>query len=157
MKEFLFRKNLWTLDFITSIIFAIGFGYCINYISDNTEDSEKADLIVGILAYILTFALALGAQKRYGKLPSWAWLGVFGALLRIVILMLLHLPQLVQYELKYSPSFSIAVRDIFHDLFMGITFNWIVWGILCLLCIFTVRIVAYIFRSLYLQFEKYES
>lgn len=154
MREFILKKNLWTLDFITSIIFAIYFGYRINLIDDSPAYYEQRDLIIGVLAYIITFVLALYLQKKIVWLPSWAWLSMFGALIRILFLTLLDLPQLVEYKLKYSPSFWTGTFDLISDLFIGITFNWISWAIAGLFCIFTVRIITYLFQTIILLFVK---
>jgi hypothetical protein len=139
MKEFIFRKNLWILDFIVSMTFAVGYGYCFYLISDNAEWSKKIDLLFGALAYAVTFVSAFVLRKRYAGIPSWAWLGVFAALLRVLILESIWLP----VHLNYPRGHFVMV----YDLFVGTAVNWIFWAIPCLLCIFSVRTVAYLFRN----------
>ena len=154
MREFVLKKNLWTLDFITSIIFAILFGYGINLIADSPAYYEQRDLIIGVLAYIIAFIIAFYLQKKIVWLPSWAWLGIFGAFIRILLLMVLHLPQLVEHRLKYSHSFTKGFLDIISDLLIAIAFNWILWGLVGLMCIFTARIIIFLFQTFNKRINK---
>jgi hypothetical protein len=154
MKEFILRKNLWTLDFITSIIYALCHGYFYILLTDNPEWYEKRVLIYGVLTYIFTFVLALCLRKRFVWLPSWAWLGIFGALIRILFLQLLHFPRLLDWHIKYSSSFCNGIYEIISDEFNIITLNWVIWAIAGLLCIFTVRVIAYLFQTIYISYYK---
>lgn len=154
MKEFLFRKNLWTLDFLTSIIYAFCHGYFFISMTDDPEWYEKRVLIYGVLTYAFTFVLALNLRKRFGWIPSWAWLGIFGALIRILFLQLTSFHRELEYQLKYSSSFWEGVYKIISDELIIITLHWIIWAIAGLFCIFTVRIIAYLFQTLYISYNK---
>lgn len=157
MKEFLFRKNLWTIDFITSIIYALCHGYFFNLIIDNPEWYEIRILIYGVSAYVFTFFLALYLQKKVVWLPSWAWLGIFGTLIHVLFLKLTTFHREIDYQLKYSSSFLEAVSKIIFYLFSSIMLRWIVWAILVLICIFTVRFFMYLFFANYISYNKYKT
>ncbi len=154
MKDFLFRKNLWMMDFITSIIYAFCFSCFLISMTDNPEWDEERVLIYGVLPYVFTFFLALYLRKKIVWLPSWAWLGIFGALIRILFLKLISFHKEIEHQLKYSSSFLNRFSSIITYYFISITVHWIVWAVVGLLCIFTVRLVAYLFRSIYISYDK---
>jgi hypothetical protein len=154
MKEFILRKNLWMMDFITSIIYAFCFSCFLISMTDNPEWDVKRLLIYGVLPFVFTFFLALCLRKKIVWLPSWAWLGIFGGLIRILFIKLITVHKAIEYELKYSSSFLDGFFDIISYDFMTIILHWIVWSVVGLLCIFTVRLVAYLFRSIYISYNK---
>ena len=143
MKDFLFKKNLWMLDSITSISFSFVFGFLI--LKDSVTGKPRwAGILFGTLTYFLTFILAIILQKKISWLPSWAWLGVFGALFRIVSSIIIYSPRSWNYYQKFSASHVEAIQEFTLDILKGTVFNWLGWAIPCLIAIFAVRFFAYI-------------
>ena len=127
MKEFLFKKNLWILDLIASISFIFIFGFLL--LRDSvTGKPNWASILYGVLSYFLTFILAIILQRKIFWLPSWIWLGIFGALIRIVFL------EIICFPICWSS-----------DILKVVAFNWVFWAIPCLIAIFAVRFLAYVY------------
>ena len=141
--NFLFKKNLWILDFITTICFATYIGYRVNTGSIIGPDQRTHwdRVFIEVLAYVFTFFLALILQRQYlwmQKMRSWFWLAVVGALLRILFMI------------------AVDFRGPLFDLIPAISFNWIFCSMIGLICIFGVRLLAYPFWAFYTVREKYK-
>ncbi len=139
MINFLFKKNLWTLDLIISIGFSLFSGYILLRDSLTGEPNWEA-ILYGTLAYIFTFTLAISLQRKISWLRSWIWLGIIGALIRIIFLQLIHFPKLLEYHQRYSPNILGAIKKISSDILIGTTFNWAFWAISGLTFIFRSQI-----------------
>ena len=139
--NFLFQKNLWTLDFITTICFATYVGYKVNTGSliGINEETRWNRVFLEVLAYVFTFFLAFILQRQYPWMRSWFWLAVVGALLRILFIT------------------AVDFRGSLHDLIVGVIFNWIFCSVIGLICIFGVRFLAYPFWFFYTSRDKYKS
>lgn len=142
--DFLFKKNLWVLDLITVISFSLFFGY--KLLKDSlTGEPKWTQILYGTLAYLFTFILAISLQNKIPWLRSWAWLGIIGALIRIIFLQIMHFPKQWEYYQKFSANNLEAVSKISSDILKAVAFNWLFWAVIGLICIFVVRFLAYIF------------
>jgi hypothetical protein len=154
MKEFLFRKNLWMLDFTTSIFFALLLDYYFILTSWSIQKSANSRLIYVAIAYVITFVLAIFLSKRFTWVPSWAWMGIMGALIRILLYVPMSLHKTIPYHIRFSTSFLKGAWEVISYTFILTTFQWITWGIFVLIGIFTVRFIVYLFRSIYISYDK---
>ena len=149
MKDFLFKKNLWVLDLITSMSFSFVFGFLL--LRDSLTGKPRwASVLFGTLTYFLTFILSISLQRKISWLPSWAWLGVFGALFRIVFSIIIYSSRSWNYYREFSANNLEAIQKFSLDILKGTAFNWFFWAIPCLIAIFAVRFLAYI----YFQFSN---
>lgn len=154
MKDFLFRKNLWMLDFTTSIFFALCLDYYFVVTSWGIRKSATSRLIYVAITYVITFILAIFLQKRFTWVPSWAWMGIMGGLIRILVWVPMSLHSTIVYQIRFSESFLKGTWETISYTFILITFNWVTWGIFVLMGIFTIRFIAYLFRSIYISYDK---
>lgn len=147
MKDFLFSKNLWVLDLLVCLLMAYVVGYGSTVAMDDPAEHERLFLIRGILAYLFAFVLGLVLQRFTGLswIPSWVWLGIGGALARILFLQIFSFNSLVAYHFDFSSAVYTAILNIGYDVFIITTFNWFVWGMTGLISIFTARFLAYWF------------
>lgn len=140
MMKFIFQKNIWLLDFITTMCFATFVAYIVNADSDLGNPNSKTHwnkIAFEVSTYIITFVFGFALQKKVTWLPSWFWLAVVGAYMRILLL-----------EIISSHS------DSFYKLFITISINWIFSAVIGLVCIFTMRFFAYFFWLLIKQPES---
>lgn len=136
--SFLFRKNLWTLDFITTICFAAYVAYRVNTGSLIGEKTHWDRVFIEVLAYVVTFFLAFIWQKQYSWMRSWFWLAVIGALLRTLFIT------------------AVAFDGSLYELLIAVLVNWIIFSVIGLICIFGARVLAYPFWTLYTNCGKYK-
>lgn len=141
MVKFLFQRNLWILDFITSIFFVVCLGYIVNTDSDLGNPNSKTHwekILYEVSAYVITFVLAVILQKNIAWMRSWVWLGIIGALVRILMLEIIDF-SFVSYSHK----------------FLEVTINWIFYAVIGLICIFGVRCLSYIVLAIYNLYYKH--
>lgn len=151
MIKFLFKKDLWILDLLASISFSLVFGYKLLK-NSLTGEPKWADISYGTAAYIFTFILAVSLQRKITWLRSWSWLGIIGALFRIIFLQILYLPKQLDHFRQFSTNFSETIMKITSDILIVTIFNWIFWAVFGLVFIFSARFLMYVFFNfLHLQ------
>lgn len=148
MINFLFKKDLWILDLITSLSFSVFFGYLI-LVDSVTKARNWKDILIGTAAYGVTFVLALFLQKKLPSVRSWMWMGIVGALVRIIFLNVIYFSKIWDYNLRFSPSLFEAVTKTLLDFLQITLFNWIFWAIGGLAVIFAARFLFFVFFKLF--------
>ena len=150
MQEFLFRKDLWSLDFVSSMVFALCMSAFVQHWSDSGQyhfDRILFAVLVGESSYLMTFILALPLRKKVTWVRSWAWMGITGALIQIIVRALIAFPDMLNYFQRFYPTFSDAVKDLLSSLVIGLVSNWVLWAILGSTFILSVRFCVYSLRS----------
>lgn len=142
MIDFLFKKDLWILDLIISLIFNVFIGYFL-FRDSMTGERDWIIILYGTTAYFITFVLAFYLQKKSMWIRSWMWLGIVGALARSVLLQAIYFPKLLDYYQRISSN--ISIEEISFDILKTIAFNWIFFAIIGLIFIFTARLLLYLF------------
>jgi hypothetical protein len=147
MREYLLQKDLWTLDLISSVLFATSMGAFVQYGADSGGiyvDRILFAMFLGFASYAGTFGFAFLLRNKIRFIRSWAWMGIGGALVHVIVQILVYLPKTWNYYQQFFPT--TALRDVLAKEASSILPIWIVWAIPGCICIFTTRLVAYSFK-----------
>jgi len=146
MREFLFKRDLWTLDFTTSAIFGLCLGLAVEYFAESGEKHFErllSSAIVGLGSYFLALILGWQLRTRLSFIRSWQWLAIFGAFTHIILRAGLALPIIWSYSKGFS-KFSDLLEMLVAHLLLGILINWTVWACVGCAVILIVRFVVFL-------------
>ena len=146
MREFILKKDLWTLDLFSSIVFALAMCALVQIGGDSGEVRRGRilfSMFLGFAMYIATFVTALLLRKSLPFFRSWMWMGIIATLFYLVTSHVIYLPSNWNYFILTSPTVSLALKNALLDTLASILMNWIVWTILACGCIFIARFIAY--------------
>jgi len=138
IRDFIFKKDLWILDFVSCICFALAMGAFVQYGADSGQIYSDKILFTMLRAgasYLGTFIVAFPLRNRLKSIRSWAWIGIGGALVQIIV-RLISSPSLWSYYQTNGEVVSVVIA------------NWILWAILGCFCIFFIRLIAYLLIAL---------
>lgn len=144
IREYLFRKDLWTLDLISSVLFALSMGAFVQYGADSGGiyvDKIFFAIFLAFASYVGTFGLALLLRNKIRFVRSWAWMGIGGALVHVIVQTLVYLPTTWSYHQRFFPE--TAVKDVLDWASSGILLIWPFWAIPGCIFIFTTRLAIY--------------
>jgi hypothetical protein len=150
IREFVFEKNLWLIDTISSTFFALCMSALVQYGADSGQKHVKSILfamLVGGSSYLITFLLSLSLRQKLPSVRSWVWMGIIGALVQIIVRALIAFPSMWGHLGSFSPSLYDVIVDLVSIILIGLAFNWLLWAILGCGFIFTVRVFAYFFQD----------
>jgi uncharacterized YccA/Bax inhibitor family protein len=141
MREFLLKKNLWVLDLFSAVVFALCMSAFVQIRGDSGQkhlDKILYAMFFGVLSYSLAFVLALFLRKKLTFIRSWAWLGIVGALVQILIRRWRIIPDFWPEYREVS-----ATTYILLEVLPWVIVNWIFWAIPGCVFIFIMRFIAY--------------
>jgi hypothetical protein len=148
MRDFLLKKDLWTLDLVSSVLFGLGFSYLQRtvgrIINEITLDRILFGMLLALVSYLATFVVALFLRKRLQFLRSWMWMGIVGTLVFLVISQLVYFyPRNWEYFKLTSDTTSMAVQNALLDTSVSTLIGWIILTPFACVCIFAMRFIAY--------------
>jgi hypothetical protein len=141
LSEFIFKKDLWFLDFCTAITFAACMSAFTQIMADPIE-AVRAQVVlagvVGICSYFAASVLALPLKGVFPFIKNWAWIGIGGAHIQTLVRRYLIYPNFWPDFVEVEPS-----KYIFTEVVPWIIANWVLWAFLGCLCIFSIRLIIY--------------
>lgn len=149
MREFLFEKDMWLLDFLSSVTFALCMTGFVQIGGDSGErhlDRILYAMLLGLLSYLATFVLAFSLRKMITSIRSWVWMGIGGAFVEILRRNIATFPSFWDYHRRFSPPEFLSIQNVLSVKLSSLLVNWIFWGLLGCLFILAVRLSVYYSR-----------
>ncbi len=146
MYAFLFEKDQWRMDAVSSILFSLCMSAFIQHAADSGQNFPERiawAMLFGLASYSAMFVLALLLKKRLTFIRSWVWMGVGGALAQALGSWITAIPGFLEYHGRFSPPEALSARNLVSEMLPGYVLVWMVWAVLGCICILIVRFIAY--------------
>lgn len=149
MKQYLFRKDFWITDFLSSIIFAL----CLSTQWTKLGESFPVPssrmfffVYLAVCSYVVTFIIALLLRSKIPSFRSWFWLGVVGPFLMTLADMFPLSSRTHTFHHEHS-GIPALIYSLTIDL-VSFVVIWMVWAVLGLTVIFGVRLILYFCKKI---------
>ena len=138
MERFLFKKDMWLLDFGSVMTFALCMSALVQIGADSGERNSRKILYAmafGAASYIAAGVLGLFLGRKLLVIRSWIWLGVVGAIIQVIV------RRLRIYPGFWSERGEVTAINIASDIIPWLIANWVFWSVPGCLAILTARLL----------------